>query len=187
MTFDALRKALNNAQLEALLYNTYNPQEKVVIVITERSISKFDEDRYVEDYVPKKKKREKSKTTPAEDHMAVYQAWNETREIEDCTSSIVFGAYLTKYKEAFGELDPEWAGSVNVRRAFFNINKMNQDVAGGNFFKLVEFVEMILPLWAKAMKRDLEFPTGRPTFDTFFVKRGMWAQRFTTYKKWKDL
>lgn len=187
ITLDALRHALTDAQLEALLHRTYNPQEKVVVTVTDRATSKFAEDCFINQIPIKKARKSRRKTTPAQDHLEIYEEWNTSRNKEDCNASIVFGAYLSKYRDAFKEVDPQWAGNINIRSPIFNINKMVHDVAGGNFYKLVEFVETLIPLWAKAMSLNLDFPNVRPTFDTFFVRRGMWAQRFTTYKKWKNL
>lgn len=188
VTLDAIRQALSNEQLEALLKRTYNPQEKIIIVITDRATSKFAEDCFMAEFKPKPKVRKpRSTTTPAQEHLEIYAKWNETRDKTKCTASIVFGAYLTKYKEAFKEIDPQWAGNVNIRGILIHISTMAKDVAENDFYRLVEFVEMIIPLWVKAMKLNQPFPSGRPTAETFFVKRGMWAQRFSLYKKWKLL
>lgn len=188
VTLDAIRQALNDAQLEALLKKTYNPQEKVVLVITDRATSKFAEDCFIATHKPTVKVRKaKSKITPSQEHLLMYADWNTSRDKTKCTAQIVFGAYLTKYKEAFKEVDPQWAGNVNIRGILISINTMAKDVAESDFYRLVEFVETIIPLWAKAMRMNQPFPNGRPTADTFFVKRGMWAQRFSLYKKWKSL
>jgi len=137
---------------------------------------------------PKSKVRKaRATTTPSQDHLAIYASWNETRDKSKCTASVVFGAYLAKYKEAFKEVDPQWAGNVNIRGILIHINTMAKDVAESDFYKLVEFVETIIPLWAKALRAGSTFPTGRPTAETFFVKRGMWAQRFSLYRQWKSL
>jgi len=180
-----LRLSFTDDDLRRLLNNDFQPYETFNIIIG----VEVGEDRII-----KKKRRrlgpvvkKKIKLRTYDLYVPQYQSWKQ-RSDTTCTSSVVFGCYLLMYKQAFDEEDPEWAGVKNgaakvpLTYIINMIHELNIDSA-----EVVEFVEEILPLWAKAMSKGGNFPTTRPTYKTFFQNRRVWAQRFAYFKQWANL
>jgi len=117
-----------------------------------------------------------------------YESWRNRNGQVSCGTGIVLGCYLAIYKQTFGEEDPEWAGDKNgiATIATSYIQRMMRDLKT-KAEELVEYVEELLPLWAKAMKTGETFPNSRPTYKTFFQNRHTWAQRYSYYQRWKSL
>lgn len=174
---------MSDEQLEALFSDSYNPNEPVTIVVRKR-VSRFSEDLY------KMPRRRRSRTTtkapkspPSEQYGSYYEKWKQGEKEADAQA--VLGCYFVFYRTAFDEEDPEWAGQSCVK-PLYNINQMAHAVCDGDYTKLIEFLETIIPMWATQLRKGVDFPSTRPTVDALFVRRKIWAQRFNLYRRWKS-
>ena len=165
--------------------NNYNPNESVEMFIRRR-ISKFEEDVVRVPVKRKRKPRNQNKTkTPSEIYGPHYDRYLISDRSKKADAQIVLGCYFHLYKILFEEEDPEWVGQSCVK-IIRNINHMSHAVCEGDFSKLIEFLETLLPLWAKRLREGENFPNTRPSIDALFVRRKIWAQRFAFYHQWKN-
>lgn len=188
ITLKSIKEALSKDQLKSLLDNTYDPNELIEIYTEPEITSSFAEDFVYNNVITNrnlKKKRKKIKKSNYELFPDKYSSWLKNRNKKKCNADIIFGAYLKLYKDNFLEKDPEWIDKPS-KTALFHINNMCHKLTEGDYYSIIEFIEIIIPLWAKRMKEGKSFPNMRPNFDTFFVKRKMWAQRFSIFKQWSQ-
>jgi hypothetical protein len=136
--------------------------------------------------LPKRRKKISGKKTKKKPPSIQFGKFYSKYLAQECEADaqVVLGCYFDLYRGLFGEEDPEWAGKSCVK-PLYNINQMTHSVCDGEYEQLVEFLETIMPLWAKELKKDLDFPSTRPSVDTLFVRRKIWAQRFNLYRRWK--
>ena len=170
--------------LKSLLDGSFNPQEIVAIHYNLSGLSKLVEDSYRGPIQRKRgtKRVKKPPAPPSEKFGKLYNRFTKGELALD--ASIVFGRYLLLYKELYGEEDPEFVGK-STASAIYAINEMATLLTDGDFTKILEFIDKLMPLWAKRLRAGADFPNGRPTFKTFFVKRGIWTQRFSLVRRWK--
>lgn len=183
VTLENIRKALSKEQLQKLLKNNYNPSE-IVEVEVEDVCNELDED-VVLNQIKRKRKRTRRVATKKPNYDIFpkkYLNWKKEPNLT-CNADVVYGAYLELYRVNFGEKDPEHV-DYSHKKALLHINNMCHKLADGEYEQLIDFIEKFIPLWAMRMRKGESFPTARPKFDTFFVKRGMWSQRFSTYNQW---
>jgi hypothetical protein len=175
---------MTDEQLQGLLDDSFNPNEPVTILVRCR-VSKFAED--IRRRRPAARKRRVSVKRPPKPPSEKFgPAFKKFVDKEaEADAQAVLGCYFHYYKELFEEEDPEWAGNRCVK-PLYNINQMGHAVCGGDFSQLIDFIEELLPLWAIQLRKGLDFPSTRPTIDALFVRRKIWAQRFSLYRRWKS-
>lgn len=101
-------------------------------------------------------------------------------------AEVVLAFYFDLYKRFFHEEDPEWAG-VSSHKAVLVVDKLAQEVAEGDYRKIVNYVRKIMPLWVARLKRNEEFPNSRPTVQTLFGgTRYFWTNRNLLYRRWEE-
>lgn len=185
VTLQDLKDSISKEILLSLLKNTYKPEKEISIKYKKKIRTKTKDPKRLK---PTKLKRIHNKKRKLADiYVPLYENWCKTRNENEITSNVIFGCYLYYYYENYKENDPEFAGKSSPKNALFHINKFIHDLEITNR-DLLDFVETIFPLWAKAQKNEnINFPDSRPSFKTFFVKRKIWSQRFSLYKRWKDL
>jgi len=184
ITLGELHTSLDVEVLEALLKGDFNPHEIVTIEYNVTGLSKLAEDSI---RGPVKRRRPRKRTSkpplpPSEKFGKLYNRFTKGELAID--ARVVFGRYLLLYKELFGEEDPEFVGT-NTASAIHHINEMATLLTSGDFTKILEFIDKIMPLWAKRLRDGEKFPSGRPTFNTFFKKRTIWSQRYSLFRQWR--
>ena len=183
VTLQELRKSLDDEILKSLLNDTYNPHQIVSIKYKMKGLSKVAEDAL---RGPMTRKRIRNVKKPRQHPTIKYgELYNRFTNGEVALDAyVILGRYLTLYKREYGENDPEFA-DMSISSAIFSINEMASLLTNGDFKKILEYVDKIMPLWAEQLRKGASFPNGRPTFKTFFIKRGIWSQRYSLVRRWK--
>lgn len=186
ISFDSLRKALTDEDIQELLHNTYKPGRVVAIKQMIKS-SSFAEDFYLEPTVKKVKRIKgtmpKKAINPSDRYDANVKSFNQGAEP---TAETVLGFYFTLYKRYFHEEDPDWAGTSTVK-AINIVKKLADELTDGDFRKILNYTRKIFPLWVRRLKLNSDFPNNRPTVNTIFGgSRYFWANRNLLYKRWQE-
>lgn len=181
LTLQEIYDALTREQIEDLYNNQFDPKASVEITKSAR-VSRFAEDCLIR--IPKKRggKAIKRKAKPPSVQFSKNYANREELGID---AKAVLGCYFVLYKRYYGEEDPEWVGK-SYNSAISAIDDMAKSLCNGDYYEVLRFVEVLMPMWAKRLRDGENFPTSRPSFDTLFVRRKIWAQRFSLYKRWKS-
>ena len=183
VTMDEIHSALDDEQRRNLSSGKFDPDESVKIVIVRKQPS-FTEDAIRQPMRRRRKPQVKSPPrSPSQQYGPAWIRWKDERGEAD--AKVVLGCYFSLYAYEFQEEDPEWVGKSCVK-PLYNINQMAHAVCGGDFSQLVEFLETLIPLWAYQMRKGASFPSFRPSVDSLFVRRKIWAQRFNYYRQWKS-
>jgi len=183
---EELREALPDHILKALLEREYDPDDTIKISGGKKygqRPSSFVEDLL--DSPPPRRARKRVKAAPkapSEMFGPKYEAYKEGGQ--PCDVKVVLGCYFIGYLKFFGEEDPEWV-AVSSKKAVMTVTSMATALCEGKYEPLLEYVQKILPMWAKQMRAGAEFPSVRPSIDTLFLRRRIWSQRFSLYKRWK--
>lgn len=174
---------MTDEQLQQLLDKTFDPFAVVEFKVA-RKTTRFSEDLALSARIVKGRRTVRVKSTPklpSEKFGPHYEDYKSGKKTADAQT--VLGCYFKMYRDIFEEEDPEWAGE-NCVKPLYNINMMAHAVCDGDFKKLVEFAEELIPLWAEQLRKGSNFPNTRPTIDALFVRRKIWAQRFLLVRRW---
>lgn len=184
ITLAELRESLDKDILKALIDGSYNPNQIVTLKYTPTGLSKLAEDAIRGPIIQRRRiKTVKKQEPPSIKYGKIYERYKKGEVALD--AGAVFGRYLMLYKEQYGEEDPEFVGK-KTNNALYHIEQMARDLTQGEYEKIIEFIDKIMPLWAKQLRLGANFPSTRPSFDTFFVKRKIWSQRFNLVRLWKS-
>lgn len=182
VTLKTIREALDDETLTAILDGSFNPYQVVTLKYKIQGLSKLAEDSYRQPIKSRRKRRVKGKTKPPS--VKYGELYNRfTRGEIALDAYVILGRYFMLYKELYDEEDPEFVGK-SVSTAIYNINQMASLLTNGDFNRILDYVDKLMPLWAKQLRESADFPNGRPTFNTFFVKRTIWTQRFSLVRRW---
>ena len=190
ITLGDLRESLSDKTFKLLLNNKHNPNEIVTIKYEMTNISKLAEDSFFLSNKNNKRRRinkvKQKLKPPSEMFGNIYKRYLNN-EIE-LSATIILSRYFILYKKLFGEEDPEFVGKSvkNTKRYISYINEMTSLLAENNYEKILEYINLIMPLWAKQLKIESSFPNRRPTFKTFFINRKIWSQRYLLVRQWKN-
>lgn len=169
--------------MQDLLNENFDPN-KLVDIKVHRKVSKFAEDCIIK--VPKQRGRKgRVKQPPKPPSKKFGSDYAQYKEDGIATDKAVLGCYFVHYLRLFDEEDPEWVG-VSCVKFLSIIKSMATLLCKGGYLPIIEYIEMLLPLWAERLERRETFPGSRPNVDTLFVRRKFWAQRFNLYNQWKD-
>jgi len=183
ITLRELRDSLVDEKLESLLDGSFNPHEMVTIKYTISGLSKLAEDSLRGPITRKRNPRiKKPPLPPSKKYGDMYNRF--TRGELALDAGVVLGRYLLLYKKLYGEEDPEFVGT-STSHALHAINEMATLLTDGNFDQILGFIDKLMPMWAQQLRNGADFPTARPTFNTFFVKRKIWSQRYSLVRRWK--
>jgi len=181
ITLGQLRESLDDETLQELLNDNFDPNKLVDILILKK-VSQFAEDCIIK--APKQRRRKgKTKLPPKLPSIKFGQSYEQYRNDGIANENAVLGCYFTHYLRLFGEEDPEWVG-ISCVRALSIIKSMATLLCNGDYKPIIDYIEMLLPLWAERLERKEEFPSSRPSVDMLFVRRKIWAQRFNLYNRW---
>lgn len=183
---EELRDALPDHILKALLERKYDPDDTIKIKGGKKyghTPSTFIED-LLESPAPRRA-RKRTKAAPKPPSVMFGESYEKYKRDEcECDAKVVLGCYFLGYKKFFGEEDPEWV-AVPTKKAVMNVTTMATALCEGKYEPILEYVQKILPLWAKQMRDGAEFPSVRPSTDTLFLRRRIWSQRYSLFKRWK--
>ena len=188
VTFDALREALTDEDLDMIRHRTFT-SGRTVAIKKQTKPSTFAEDFYLEPKLTKKVKRVKGavpqKAVPPSKRYERFIAGFMQEGATPCAETVL-GFYFTLYKRYFHEEDPDWAGQ-NTTKAVTIVKKLADDTTEGDYRKLVNYVRKLFPMWVKRLKQGHEFPNNRPTVHSMFGgNRYFWANRNLLYKRWQE-
>jgi hypothetical protein len=180
-----LKRSLSKDVLLDLLKDEHDPDEIITIryfkIITKKKDSIYEE-RFTPTITPRKTVVAVNKSTE-EIYEILYNKYLDGKIKAD--SKVVLGCYLVNYRKFFNEGEPDISSKKSVRTELFYISKFAKDVSEKNYDIIVQYIESLLPLWAKRLTEEQSFPNTRPNFRALFVKKHFWANRKVYYRQWK--